>query len=169
MSFNYTCFFYKHDVKHIQAQVWRFFTHMLSITLSLAKCYYVNHFSGQHEFFHTDYDFFCYVLKNIFFLIRQKCSKINGAHLRPGGLWYYTLCHNNNNTFCIIIFEAKFTFFSCKKSALWAWSSLFRKYTPSKILMNKHNASILCSEGKSCNDCEILIPSWNLAWLKIIT
>ena len=33
-----TCFFYKHDVyKHIQAQVWWFFKHMLSIMLSLAK------------------------------------------------------------------------------------------------------------------------------------
>ena len=53
-------FFYKHyDCKHIKAQVWWFSKHMLSITLSLAKYYYVKHFSEKHEFFHTDYDFFC--------------------------------------------------------------------------------------------------------------
>ena len=40
-------------------------------------------------------------MQNIFLLIRQKCSKINGAHLRPGGLLYYGLCHSNN------IFRAK--------------------------------------------------------------
>ena len=40
-----TCFFYKHVVyKHIQAQVWRLFKHMLSIMLSLAKYYCVKHF-----------------------------------------------------------------------------------------------------------------------------
>ena len=38
-------FFYKHVVyKHIQAQVWRLFKHMLSIMLSLAKYYCVKHF-----------------------------------------------------------------------------------------------------------------------------
>ena len=53
-------FLYKYDVyKHIQAQVWRFFKHMLSIMLSLAKHYHVKHFFGLHEFFHNDYDFFC--------------------------------------------------------------------------------------------------------------
>ena len=37
--------FYKHDVyKHIQAQIWWFFKHMLRIMLSLAKYYYVKHF-----------------------------------------------------------------------------------------------------------------------------
>ena len=61
-------------------------------------------------------------MQNIFLLIRQKCSKINGAHLRPGALSYYSLCHNSN------IFRA--------------WSSLFHKHTPSKILMNKYNVSI---------------------------
>ena len=40
-------------------------------------------------------------MQNIFLLIRQKCSKINGADLRPGGLLYYSLCHSNN------IFRAK--------------------------------------------------------------
>ena len=38
-------------------------------------------------------------------------------------LLYYSLCHNNNT--------------------FRAWSSLFRKHAPSKILMNQHNASIL--------------------------
>ena len=39
--------FYKHDVyRNIQAQVWWFFKHMLSIMLSLAKYCYVKHFSG---------------------------------------------------------------------------------------------------------------------------
>ena len=38
-----TCFFYKNDVyKYTQEQVWRFFKHVLSIMLSLAKYYYVN-------------------------------------------------------------------------------------------------------------------------------
>ena len=62
-------------------------------------------------------------MENTFLLIRQKCSKINGAHLRPGALLYYSLCHNNNT--------------------FRAWSSLFCKHTPSKILMNKNNAIIL--------------------------
>ena len=36
-------------------------------------------------------------MQNIFFLICQKCSKINGAHLRSSGLLlYYSLCHNDN-------------------------------------------------------------------------
>ena len=40
-------FFYKHGVyKHIQAQVWWFFKHMLSIMLSLGKYYHAKHFSG---------------------------------------------------------------------------------------------------------------------------
>ena len=51
--------------------------------------------------------------KTFFLLIRQKSSKINGAHLRRGDLLYYSLCHNNN-TFRV-------------------WSSLFCKHTPSKI------------------------------------
>ena len=34
--------------------------------------------------------------KTFFLLIHQKSSKINGAHLRPGDLSYYSLCHNNN-------------------------------------------------------------------------
>ena len=42
-----TCFFNKHDVyRHIQAQAWLFFKHVLSIILSLAKYYYVKYFSG---------------------------------------------------------------------------------------------------------------------------
>ena len=52
-------------------------------------------------------------MQNIFLLIRQKCSKICGAHLRLVGLSYYSLCHYNNT--------------------FWAWSSLFRKHKPSKI------------------------------------
>ena len=48
-----------------------------------------------------------------FLLIGQNCSKINGADLRPGGLLYYSLCHNNNT--------------------FRTWSSLFRKHAPSKI------------------------------------
>ena len=63
-------------------------------------------------------------MQNIFRLTCQKYSKINGAHYnRPGGVLYYSLCHNN------ITFRA--------------WSSLFRKHALSKISMNKHNASIL--------------------------
>ena len=57
-------------------------------------------------------------MQNIFLLIHQKCSKINGANLRPGGLLYYSLCQNNKT--------------------FQAWSSLFHKHTPSKILMNKY-------------------------------
>ena len=61
-------------------------------------------------------------MQNIFLVIRQKC-KINRAHFRPGDLLYYSLCQNNNT--------------------FRAWSSLFRKHTPSKVLMNKYNANIL--------------------------
>ena len=57
-------------------------------------------------------------MQNIFLLIHQKCSKINGANLRPGGLLYYSLCQNNKT--------------------FQAWLSLFHKHTPSKILMNKY-------------------------------
>ena len=46
-----TCFFYKHDVfKHIQAQVWWFFIHMLSIMLSLAEYYRLSIFLGSMNF-----------------------------------------------------------------------------------------------------------------------
>ena len=62
----------------------------------------LKYFSGYHEFSHTDYDFFSKVLQNIFLLIRQKCSKINGAHLRPSGQLYYSLCHNNNTLHKIV-------------------------------------------------------------------
>ena len=90
-------FFYKHGVyEHMQARFWWFFKHMLNIMLSLVKYYYVKHFFGKHEFFHTDYGFFCEVLQNVFLLIGQKCSKTNDSYLRPGGLFYYSLYHNNN-------------------------------------------------------------------------
>ena len=128
-------FYYKHDVyKHIQDKVWRFFNHMLSIMLSLAKHYYVKRFSGQHELFHTDYDFFLLRIAKHF---PSDSSKIQQNKWRSlEARWPITLQSVSqqqhilyNNFSSIIIFRARL--------------SLFRKHMPSKILMNKHNASIL--------------------------
>ena len=106
---------------------------MLSIMLNLAKYYYVKHFSGQHGFFHT-MNFSVKYWKTFSFWFVKKCIKINGAYFRPGGLLYYSLCHNKNN----ILYNNFLSIITFR-----GWSSLFRKHTPSKILMNKHNASIL--------------------------
>ena len=100
-------------------------------------------------------------MQNIFLLIRQKCSKISSAHLRPGGLLYYSVSQQQHISSLIKIF------FVSIHLAKFQWMSIMQAYfavfLPSSSCIP---TSSFINFGDICQTPRLLHPPRLLFWPK---